>query len=325
MQKSREFINQLAGNTQRVIQHFQVLPSDPLGVEKQLEMMTAMHCNNLVYGWKMYPGFASKSIDPRGRPGYFLTDPDARRCIEHGLNLGVNRFAVHKGLPIGSFFEQEHNYPSDVGVVAKDYPDARFIIYHSAICAGHEQCDTNDPEGPYDATSARPTGTNALIRSLIDNNIPKNSNVYAEVGSAINQLLTDATAAAHFFGKLLKYVGEDRVVWGTDCTIYGSPQRFIEWFTQLQIPEQMQAEHGYPALTTDVKKKIFGLNSAALYGIDVEAKRCKILECPVTALKHTIDGELGGRRWAFEQHAGPKSWAEFDEDSRRARALGRPG
>ena len=30
--------------------------------------------------------------------------------------------------------------------------------------------------------------------------------------------------AAHVLGKLLTHVGEDNVLWGTDCLFYGSPQ-----------------------------------------------------------------------------------------------------
>ncbi len=38
-------------------------------------------------------------------------------------------------------------------------------------------------------------------------------------------------------------------------------------FVDFQIPEDMQSEYG--VLTTDVKKKILGLNAAKLYGFEV--------------------------------------------------------
>ena len=102
-----------------------------------------------------------------------MTEPNARQIIEHGLSLGLNRFCVHKGLPIGNFFEKEHNHPRDVGIVAKDYPEANFIIYHSAICSGLDSCG-QAPEGPYDPNEPDPKGVNALIRSLVDNGIEPN-------------------------------------------------------------------------------------------------------------------------------------------------------
>lgn len=326
MVRSREHIKQLACGTERVIQHCMVLANDPTGIDVQKAIMDQFYCEDYAYGWKMYPGFSSQQgIDPRGAPGYFMTDPVARAVIEHGLALGLNRFCVHKGLPIGNFFDPIYNYPKDIGPVAKDYKDANFIIYHSGICSGYSATNLAPPEAAYDPAEASPTGVNALIRSLQDNGIEPNSNVYAEVGSALNQIQADPVAAAHFFGKLMKYVGTDRVVWGTDCVIYGSPDPFIEWFQALTIPDQMQADFGYPPLDAANKAKIFGLNAAALYGVDPVAKRCQINSCTTAQLQEQFDGEFGGRRWMFERPGGPKTYREFVEHSRRQAKLGRPG
>lgn len=326
MVKSRDHIKQLAGGSERVIQHCMVLASDPTGIDVQKAIMDQFYCQDFAYGWKMYPGFSAKQgIDPRGAGGYFMTDPVARSVIEHGLKLGLNRFCVHKGLPIGNFFDPVFNHPKDIGVIAKDYKDANFIIYHSGIFSGYPDTNSAPPEAQYDATVADPKGVNALIRSLQDNGIEPNSNVYAEVGSAINAIQTDATAAAHFFGKLMKYVGVDRVLWGTDCVIYGSPDPFVEWFQALTIPQQMQTDYGYPPLDATNKAKIFGLNAAALYGVDPAAKRCQITTTAEYKLQQQFDDEFGGRRWMFERPGGPKTYGEYVEHSRKQAALGRPG
>jgi hypothetical protein len=63
-------------------------------------------------------------------------------------------------------------------------------------------------------------------------------------------------------------LGEDNILWGTDSIFYGSPQGQIDAFRAFQIPEHMQTEFGYPALTRGAKAKILGWNAAALYGID---------------------------------------------------------
>jgi hypothetical protein len=327
MVKSRDTINRLACGTERVIQHVQVLPNDLTGVDKQLEIMTSLYCENMAYGWKLYPGFASSSIDPRGTSGYFLTEDKPRRVIEHGLSLGLSRFCVHKGLPIGTFFEKEHNHPKDIGVVAKDYPEATFIVYHAAICSGSATTNEAPPEGPYDPNEPDPKGVNALIRSLQDNGIDatNNTNVYAEVGSAINQVQSDPTAAAHFFGKLMKYVGVDKVLWGTDCVIYGSPQPYIEWFRALRIPVELQDQYGYPPLDDQNRAKIFGLNAAKIYGVDPAAKRCQVNACTMAELKRRLDEEFGPRRWMFRRPGGPRTFREYVEETRRRAAAGRPG
>jgi predicted TIM-barrel fold metal-dependent hydrolase len=69
-------------------------------------------------------------------------------------------------------------------------------------------------------------------------------------------------------GKLLRAVGEDRILWGTDSIWYGPPQFLIDAFRAFTIPQRMQDEFGYPPLTPAVKAKILGPNAAALYGFD---------------------------------------------------------
>jgi hypothetical protein len=93
-------------------------------------------------------------------------------------------------------------------------------------------------------------------------------NCYAEIGTTwASSVVTFPTIAAHILGQLLKYVGEDRIVFGSDSVWYGSPQWQIEAFWRFQIPDAMRKKYGYPQLTERAKRKILGLNSARLYGI----------------------------------------------------------
>jgi predicted TIM-barrel fold metal-dependent hydrolase len=80
-------------------------------------------------------------------------------------------------------------------------------------------------------------------------------------------MLRRPTEAAHVLGKLRLAVGPDRIVWGTDSIWYGSPQPLIDAFRTFEIPERMQAEFGYPALTREAKAKILGVNARSVYGI----------------------------------------------------------
>jgi hypothetical protein len=68
-------------------------------------------------------------------------------------------------------------------------------------------------------------------------------------------------------GQLMKYLGADRIIFGSDSVWYGAPQWQIEALWRFQIPEELRDRYGYPALTDDDKRKILGLNSARLYGI----------------------------------------------------------
>jgi hypothetical protein len=93
-------------------------------------------------------------------------------------------------------------------------------------------------------------------------------NVYAEIGTTFaSTVITFPTVCAHILGQLLKFMGEDRVVFGSDAVWYGSPQWQIEALWRFQIPEDMRRKYGYPKLTEEIRRKILGLNSARLYGI----------------------------------------------------------
>jgi hypothetical protein len=68
-------------------------------------------------------------------------------------------------------------------------------------------------------------------------------------------------------GQLMKFLGEDRVMFGSDSVWYGSPQWQIEALWRFRIPEALREKYGYPELTETAKRKILGLTSAKLYGI----------------------------------------------------------
>jgi hypothetical protein len=73
-------------------------------------------------------------------------------------------------------------------------------------------------------------------------------------------------------GLLVKGLGADHVVWGTDSLWFGSPQWQIEALRRMEIPEDMQQKHGFAPLGPadgPVKSRILGLNSARMFGLDV--------------------------------------------------------
>jgi uncharacterized protein len=63
-------------------------------------------------------------------------------------------------------------------------------------------------------------------------------------------------------------MGPDRIVFGSDSVWYGAPQWQIDAMWRFQIPEDLRKKYGYPELSADAKRKILGLNSAKLYGIN---------------------------------------------------------
>jgi predicted TIM-barrel fold metal-dependent hydrolase len=173
----------------------------------------------------------------------------------------VKNICIHKGIPFGEQ-SYEHSLCDDIGVVAKAYPDMNFLVYHSGYVIGK-------PERAYDPEHN--DGIDSLVRSVVNNGVEKNANVYAELGSTWRFLYTrDPDSAAHALGKLFKYVGEDNVLWGTDSVWYGSPQDQIQAFRAFQIDEELREAHGYPEITPGLRAKVFGLNALKPYGIKLD-------------------------------------------------------
>src|SRR6185295_5083439 len=60
-------------------------------------------------------------------------------------------------------------------------------------------------------------------------------NVYAEIGTSFAScVVTFPSVCAHMLGQLLKYMGPERVVFGSDSLWYGAPQWQIEAFWRFQ-------------------------------------------------------------------------------------------
>lgn len=283
--ESRDLINCVAGMSQRVVNHAMVLPNLTADPEAQFDAMRRLLSEvKTVAGWKSYPAWG-----PNGT-GYFFDSDLGERFLDFVSQSGKPLVCVHKGLPIPTF-DEVHNDPRDIGPAAKNFPGVNILVYH----AGYSPEVT---EGPYDSTlpMEQQAGVNRLLKSLQDAGIGPNKNVYAELGSTWSMVMKDAVQAQHLIGKLLKYVGEDRVVWGTDSIWYGTPQPQIEAFRALEISTELQETYGYPALTKEIKAKVFGLNAAKVYGIDPKATRNAIKEnYQMKILKASLD-EIDAQR-----------------------------
>jgi hypothetical protein len=179
---------------------------------------------------------------------------------------GFNNVCVHKGLAPGPP-DPKRGHPDDLPKAARDWPGLNFITYHACI----------QPNMFLGAALAEVTGGKLrggvpdiswtteyaqLVRDL--------TNCYAEIGTTwASSVVTFPTVAAHILGQLLKFMGEDRVVFGSDSVWYGSPQWQIQALWRFRIPEPLREKYGYPELTERAKRKILGLTSARLYGIRV--------------------------------------------------------
>ena len=253
---AREIMDRYAG-TGRLLGHTIVHPN--LG-PAELDRMEGWSDDLRPSGWKVYTLW-----DPPGSPGrgWFLDD---EQCgipfLERVSALGPQIVCAHKGIagPIPSSAPAAAS-PRDIGPAAALFPDIQFVVYHS----GYDPDPTSE-EGSVDDDPDR--GVSRLVTSLAAAGIGPGRNVWAELGSTWFLMLRRPHEAAHVLGKLLLAVGPDRILWGTDSVWYGPPQSLIDAFRTFTIPESMQEQFGYPALTPAVRSAILGGNATHLYGID---------------------------------------------------------
>ncbi len=247
-------------------------------------------------GWMEEIDRAVEQLKPDAMKGYTIGDNTHKELSAHPWRLddeklvypayekfaraGLKNVCIHKGLFAPS---TERRFPnlrayadvSDVGRAAKDWPQLNFVIYHS----GYRFAGGGTPEegmAEWDRT-----GRSSWVSDLAE--IPEKygvGNVYGDLG----QIFAWTTVAqprlgAAVMGTLIRGLGADHVVWGTDAVWTGAPQWQIEALRRLEIPEDMRKQHGFAPLGPadgPVKTAIFGGNSARIYDYRRTAARDRV-------------------------------------------------
>ncbi|WP_214108644.1 amidohydrolase family protein [Acrocarpospora catenulata] len=172
--------------------------------------------------------------------GYKLSDPAAYRYLEKCRELGIVNVHVHKGPTIWPLNRDAFDV-ADIDDVATAFPDLNFIVEHVGLPRLEDFCwiATQEP------------------------------NVYGGLAVAMPFIHTRPRYFAQIIGELLYWLGEDKLLFASDYAIW-SPRWLVERFVDFQIPEDMQGEYG--TLSVAAKKRILGLNAAALYDLKVPAE-----------------------------------------------------
>jgi predicted TIM-barrel fold metal-dependent hydrolase len=225
--------------------------------------------------WKGYTVGDNTNKDLAQHPWRMDDEKLVYPFYEKILKAGHDIVCVHKGLYPPS---TEKRWPNltpyatvdDVGKAAKDWPQIRFVIYHSAFRW------TGAPGASADGyVQFEKTGRVEWTSDLAD--IPAKygvSNVYGDLGQIFAQTtVVEPRLSAALMGMLIKGLGVDHVVWGTDALWTGAPQWQIEGLRRLEIPEDMRKKYGFAELGPadgPVKRAIFGENSARMYRYEIK-------------------------------------------------------
>lgn len=233
-------------------------------------------------GWINNVERAIEELNPASWKGYTVGDPFGVSAFAYRLDdedlmypfyartleAGITNICVHKGLMPPNYEEAlpgiwEHATVADVGKAAQDWPDLNFIIYHAALQPSFI------PQPDY-IQAFEETGRMNWVSDLAE--IPERfgvSNVYADLGTSFGTTcVTYPRHAAAMVATLVKGLGLEHVLWGTDAVWYGSPHWQIEAFRRIEVPEDLATRFdlelfGDPRSAT--RDAILGLNSARLY------------------------------------------------------------
>jgi predicted TIM-barrel fold metal-dependent hydrolase len=265
--KARNVLNEFAGS-RRMLAHTVITPTQP-GWMDEVDKAIAVYKPD---SWKSY------TIGDPLFPGKYPWRLDDEKVMypfyEKVVKAGITTICIHKGLLPPDYeksWKDIWQYATcwDIGKAAKDWPQMNFVVYHSALRPFLELPDQAWAE--FEAG-----GRIKWASDLAE--IPDKfgvTNVYGELGTSFaNSAVAHPKFSAAFIGTLVKGLGADHIVWGSDTLWYGSPQWQIEAMRRLEIPEDMRKKYGFSALggaNSATKQLIFGGNSARLYSLNLKA------------------------------------------------------
>jgi predicted TIM-barrel fold metal-dependent hydrolase len=204
-------------------------PSVAAALEEMERQVHELHASS----FKFYNGHLDKS--------WRCDDPKlAYPLYERARDLGIKVIQFHKGFPI-TRCNLEVISPLDIQQAALDFPDLTFAVHHLAL-PYFEEC--------------------VYLASRFPN-------VVLVLSGTMHLPMIAPWEFNNYMGRLLRDVGSDRLLWGSEAPLFGNPQPIIELFWNMQIEPELQSRFGYPEITEEDKRKILGENGAQLFGVDI--------------------------------------------------------
>ncbi|MBV9966239.1 MAG: amidohydrolase family protein, partial [Alphaproteobacteria bacterium] len=268
--KTRAAVNEKAG-TRRMMAHFTITPGQPGWLEKVDQAIEVYKPD----AWKGYTVGDNTHKELAAYPWHAHDEKVMYPFYEKIAKSGIKNVCIHKGLfapAIEEKFPRLRPYAdvSDIGKAAKDWPQLNFLVYHS----GYRWVGGTPADGMKEFDE---TGRSSWTSDLAE--IPEKygvTNVYGDLGQLFAwTTVAEPRLAAALMGTLVKGLGPERILWGTDAVWTGAPQWQIEGLRRLEIPEDMQKTYGFKPLGPAdgaIKTAVFSGNSARLYGLEQHAE-----------------------------------------------------
>ena len=95
----------------------------------------------------------------------------------------------------------------------------------------------------------------------------KHQNLYLSMSGIVGWYERSPYRGYHAIGTALQWVDPSKIVMGLDLP-FDDTKRVVDWVRNLQIPEELQKNYGYPEITDEMRAGFLGLNLARLAKIE---------------------------------------------------------
>lgn len=220
----------------RVLLYGPISPWQPGAVEEVDRLVE----EDGVVGLKLYP---MDIIDGKIE-NFRMDDPEvAFPIFERAQQKGLRSVAIHKAIPLGAVPSGPF-LPTDVEGAAAAFPGLTFEIVHGGFAYLEE-------------TAMQ---------------LARFPNVAINLEGGAAYICNAPRRFAELIGTFMFWGGAERIVWATGV-IATHPRPFVEAFWNFEMPTDLMQDYGFPPLTDEVKRNIFGGNLARILGLDVEAMK----------------------------------------------------
>lgn len=167
-----------------------------------------------------------------------LNDPEMWPFYEKACELDIP-LTIHMGMSYVVPQPTKYTLPILLDDVMLAFPDLKVIAYHMAW--------------PFHEELFGMAG--------------KHKNLYIGISGIVGWFARAPYRGYHLIGEALEWAGPDKVVFGLDWPGVDM-KACVDYMRTFDIPEELQQQWGYPAITDEIRAKILGLNLAGLTNIE---------------------------------------------------------